>query len=203
MDKKPNSQRANSKLAPKDFTLVLRLAGEGYTPVQIITELDSKEIPHPSRQAIQKILTAETNQQEIDEFRKDYHSKIEKVPIFHKRIRLDQLQKTLDRINGFIDRMQGNHGNIGKKDLNKFLSLTKRLDDILKSAREEVEKRPAQLQLIQTFTGGQLTDEELIAEERRIDRDILRFRERGVSITDTSKNTPPEGAGAEEKSEPA
>ena len=100
----------------------------------------------------------------IEKFREEYMQKIKSVPIANKRIRLDDLEKTRIKL---AEMIEGNPLKT-KSDKAEFLMCTRRLNETVCVAREEMERKPLMVQQMSFSDYSSLTDEELQQRKRDI-----------------------------------
>ena len=178
----PNHNPLGScKIPPDKYLLCLRMYAEGYTPAKILRYLKENNIPCPENKNFYLIFHRKTNQDIIDKFRKEYYNKVSEVPIMNKRIRADHLQRIANLLEKTIEKFTDKDGSlkISKESFNKANELLKRINDMLISARDEMEKRPQSV--VQVFA-GEISIEELINRERDIDAKLIEKRAKGLSI---------------------
>jgi len=197
--KKPSGY--NRKMSDETYDRIFKEHAQGLSPIQITRNLDKENIPHPNYNRIVDILKAPKYQSRIQFFRKKYLSSVTDVPIANKRIRLDILQNIVTNINKTLPRIVDGKGSIRAKSMRKFLQLTKRLNDFLITARDEMEKKP-QLQLVQ-IQGSHLTNEELLNEERSVEERLVELRARGIRFSNTPKDRVKESEESPDTPEPA
>jgi hypothetical protein len=173
---------------------------EGHNPREIIKHFKDNNLPHPAVRNLYKILKNKCHQAEIESYKEDYYSRIKEVPISHKRVRLDVVQKAMNAIERTFATMLDNKGGIKTKSFNKCVGLIKRLNDMLTRAQDEMEKRPGTVVAIQQHFGGRnLTDEELLVEERNVNNRLKKLQGEGVSLTPRAEEPAPAPESPEDK----
>ena len=156
--------------------IICRLHTQGYSERKIVAELEISDI-HVSQQAVHQFLVAHSNQPTIQKLREQYLTNPKAVPIFHKRIRLEDLNRERVRIIRTIERLCDKSEYVPLKSLKTYLLLTKRLVDIEIAGREEVEKRPDMVAMFQRIGPlAEVTDAELLKECRQIETKIIAIR---------------------------
>ena len=172
--------------SPDSYTLALRLWAEGYTPNMIAKRFEKEGKDHPSVASIAEMMKRKSNQEAIRQFKEVYYSRIMDVPVANKRHRLDVINKTVEEIRNTLTTLVQS-GKIKKSSRKEYLSLAKRLTELLQRSQEELEKKPnLQVNVISETK----TDEELIKYERRIDEELRRLKATSeVSLSPTGKSS--------------
>jgi len=174
-----------SKLSKDSKQIVLRMHAENHGVPDIVKYLDENKLSRPAVSSIRAFLRNDCHKAEIDKYRRVYYSKINEVPIANKRARLDVIQKVVDTLKITMSKMIKPDGSVKNKEFNKVMTLVKRVDEMLSSAHNEMERKPGlTLELTQNFGDVALTDEELIVEERRVLGKIEELKRAGVSFPD-------------------
>ena len=191
-----SSRRSQSKFTREGFSLCLRMYAENCTPTEIHKHFVKTNQPHPILNGIYEIVKRVANQKEIDHYRKIYYSKIDDVPITHKRARAEDIQYIRNALKKTIDTLFKTDGSIKPKSLKKFLSLTKRFNEILNTAREEIERRPGQVVALtqHLHSTGDITNEELIKKIRDVKGECAELIERGATLEGDGTDVPGSGA---------
>lgn len=124
---------------------------------------------------IERICKDSRNKYSIQQYRNKYLNKVKDIALFHKRIRLDDLQKLRDRFISQIKELDDTK----EEERREFRYMAKGLTEILSVAREEIEGKGMtfnQLNLIGDFDGK--SDDELISRRD----ELLRKAERAIGI---------------------
>ena len=195
MDKSIGKPKSNQGILSKENqSIAFRMSAEGHGPADIIRYFNKNNIKHQSSVAISKMLKSKCHQAEIETYRKDYYDRIKDVPIAHKRTRLDARQDILNAIKRMLKKMVDSNGDIKKRQFKAFMALTKRLDEYLTGAQDEMEKRPGTIiALSQNFGNRELTMEELRVEEQNIVGRIRELKDQGISLPNRTAQFNKEG----------
>jgi hypothetical protein len=177
--------RGKPKFSPESLELALKLAGEGKGPTEIFRYLASKDLPHPSENAIIQLIKRPTHQPKIELYRQKWLSDVMAVDSSHKRIRLEIVDKTIKEITRTLVHLVGKNGSIQTKSLKRYLALTKRLNEYIESAREEIERKPLAFIHIEQ---NNLTNEELLSEQDAVDKRLLELKAGGIRISPATQD---------------
>lgn len=129
---------------------------------------------------LRRIMRLPEAEQKLGKFRKEFLTSVKDIPIVEKKVRLQDLEilrrKTMHMINNL------NLGGTGV-NANKFLSLTKKMTEILSLAKDEMEPKNGVHIGIDLGGGGvdDLSDEELQKEREEL------IRKAGLTIEQGSK----------------
>jgi len=181
------------KLTPEGLQLTLRMYAEGLTTTEIVKYLEENKMPHPTRQAINDLVKSAIHQATINEFREAFMARVMDIPIANKRVRIDDLELMRKRLKKSMEAFISTEGKVNIKKVSKYLSMAKRLKEIIDSARDEIEKKP----LIQVSQTTITSLEELKEHEKSITNRLLQLSAGGVRLSDPgegkdqpSKETP-------------
>lgn len=192
MPKKQKSGRS-TVLSLENVSLLLRMHAEGRSFGEIGKHFDSQKITHPSSSVMYSMTKSKCHQAEIEAYREDYYARIQDVPISHKRTRLEVRQQLMDSMKKLFKKMLSKDGDIKKRQFKTFMSLAKRLDEILIGAQGEMEKRPGTIIALSQNIGDRgLTMEELLIEEQTVIGRIAELRQKGISLPDRETGDAPE-----------
>lgn len=149
--------RFAEKLNHEQTLFMLRLFAEGCTQGEVAKEVfDQYGIECHPKSLWQKSKSKKW-QPYYDRFREDYLARVKAVPIAHKRIRIDDLEKSRQKLLEMIDK-----GNIdSKQSRNEMLMIIRRLNETICVAREEMENKPQMIQQVSVGAFSSLSDEEL------------------------------------------
>jgi len=108
-------------------------------------------------------------------------------------VRIDDLELMRKRLKKSMEAFISTEGKVNIKKVSKYLSMAKRLKEIIDSARDEIEKKP----LIQVSQTTITSLEELKEHEKSITNRLLQLSAGGVRLSDPgegkdqpSKETP-------------
>lgn len=157
------------KLSKDQRIYALRLVAEGVTYKETADKIYENFKIKIDRHSIEA--TCKTNRWSpiVRQFREQYVSKLRDIPIFHKRMRLDKLQKEVDRISEKIEELDFNE----KEDRVYYIQLVEKLRQNLDSARLEIDQKPFLIQNTH-IEFNELSDEELHDRKRHLIREVQR-----------------------------
>lgn len=190
------------KITGNEFAqeLVCKLDTQGYNTYQIAQKVTDAGIPI-THQTVWNFLHSETTHHLVLKWRQKYLSDPEAIGIFHKTVRLEDLNRERIRIIATINRICGKEG-IPDKRINKYLNLSKRLIDIEIAGREEVERRPDLIALFQRIGPySEVSDAELLRERGIVESKLLIVR-RGENPS-TEKGTDRQGTEGSTEEKPS
>jgi len=127
-----------SKLDRDQRNLAIRMYAEGYAPGAIVKEIKERFDISITPLGIVKTCKSKCNQPLVAAFRKSYLADLRKVPIYHKRIRLEDLEVSRRKL---ITHIKTNKG-VDKKERDELCTLIQRHNEVIKVAREEIENKP-------------------------------------------------------------
>lgn len=157
--------------------LVCKLDTQGYSHQKIADALAEADGPKVSRMAIWKFLNNKTSQPIVQRCRQKFLTAPQTVDIYHKRVRLEDLNRERVRIIRTIDYICGKEEYVPDKKVNKYLGLSKRLIDIEIAGRDEIEKRPDMIALFQRIGPySEVSDADLLRETRLIEQKLIAIR---------------------------
>jgi hypothetical protein len=176
---KGNKQPSNfdRKLDRDQRNFALRMYSEGYSPSVIIKEIKDRFDIVVSTTCIVGTCKAKYNQPLVAEFRKKYLSDLRKVPIYHKRIRLEDLEVSRRKL---ISHIKTNKG-IDKKERDELCNLIQRHNEVIKVAREEIENKPQLVSNVIMNTTNIQNDDDLYRRKEELLRKANIFDRRGDS----------------------
>ena len=166
-------------LSPESLHILLRMAGEGHSPTDIWRYFEAENIPHPTRQAIDQLTRSAVHQITIKDYKEAFMGRVMDIPIANKRVRIDDLEKVRTRLIRTMENLINKEHRISDKKVSKYLSLAKRLKEIIDSARDEIEKKP----LIQLNQTNITTLEELREHEKSINDRLLQLHAGGIRLS--------------------
>jgi len=184
------------KLSDEEYALIYRLAGEGYAKREIMRKYNqlfrkdnNKKAgntaghPYITTPTIERVLEQPEAQRHISKYRLEFLKNVKDIPVADKKVRLDDLENMRMRLRGILNSC---HLERGDKNFNKFLTVTRRLIEILDMARNEMEPRNGINIGIGLGQGemGELTDEQLQAERDELIRKANLVIKRGNSAVD-------------------
>lgn len=158
----------NAKIKGEVESLVCNLHAKGLSPTEIRKELASREVKislpalwnwlrHP--------IHTEKLQKAIDRYRSDPLA----VAIAHKRVRLEDLNKERVDLIATLQRYKDTKGLVYPKQFYRYLNGLKRLIEMEREAREEIERRPDMVAYFQRIGPyADVSNEEL----RKLDKEI-------------------------------
>lgn len=157
-----------------------------------------------SHQAIWQYLTNVNNLPTIEKHRDLYRSNPLSVDLAHKKIRLLDYNRERLRIIKSIGNMCGDKddvlGEIPKKGWSRYTTLLKRLIEIEKEGREEVERKPDLVALFQRIGPfSEVSDAELDRQAKIIDQKLLVIRGGGGITPQKVSDIKGEGKSVKEK----
>mgnify|MGYP001579676523 CR=1 FL=1 len=176
----------------------LYIQGIGYT--QIAAELVKAGIP-ANKNIVFNFLKRPANQHIVAKYKQKYLSDPEAIGIFHKTIRLEDLNRERVRIINTINTLCKGSEGIPEKKVSKYLNLSKRLIDVEIAGRDEVDKRPDLIALFQRIGPySEVSDAELLRERGVIESQLLIVRQgKGITPKENPDRQGTEGS-SEEKS---
>lgn len=169
---------------------IYRWAGEGYTLREICKMFNNQRGPQSRVRipTIERILALPEAHASVARYQLEFLQTLKDLPISEKKVRLNDLEKLRQRLMYIINNC---HLERGKDQVGRFLSVAKRLIEVLDIARNELEPRPGVaigIGLNQGEMGG-LTDEQL-----RNDRDdLLRQVRNSLKRESSEVDEDPEG----------
>jgi hypothetical protein len=185
---------------PEAEELVCKLHTQGYSTYKIAKLMKEAGLP-VDQKTVWHFLNNPTTKDIVLKHRQKYLSDPEAIGIFHKTVRLEDLNRERIRIIATINRICGKEG-IPDKMINKYLNLSKRLIDIEIAGREEVERRPDLIALFQRIGPySEVSDAELLRERGVIESQLLIVR-RGENPS-TEKSTDRQGTEGSTEEKPS
>ena len=174
-DGKTHEEQFGKKLNDEQRMFVYRCHAEYLMPLDIKRMLTENYGVVITTATIGTICRANKAKAHIEKFREEYMQKIKSVPIANKRIRLDDIEKTRVKL---VELINSNPLKT-KGDKAEFLMCSRRLNETVCVAREEMERKPLMVQQLSLSDYSSLTDEEL--QQRK--RDIIEkeFRQGRIS----------------------
>lgn len=153
----------SDRLTRDERIKIYQWSGEGYSAREICKMFNKARDPKtPSIRVpgVEKILALPEAHKFVSQFRLSFLKDIKQIPISEKKVRLDDLEKIRQRLMYIINSIRVDQS---PKEVSKFLTVTKRVIEVIDLARNEMEQRPGLS--IGINTGGdelsELTDEQL------------------------------------------
>jgi hypothetical protein len=174
---------------PEAEELVCKLHTQGYSTYKIAKLMKEAGLP-VDQKTVWHFLNNPTTKDIVLKHRQKYLSDPEAIGIFHKTVRLEDLNRERIRIVNTIKKLCGTNEDIPLKVLSKYLNLSKRLIDIEIAGREEVERRPDLIALFQRIGPySEVSDAELLRERGLVEQKLLIIRrgEDPVAKKDTDR----------------
>ena len=150
-------QKLEDKLPTEAFVMLCRMHVDGHNSREICDAIKREYNIDYSQGSVSYRLRAKRAQPYLERFREEYLTKVKQVPIAHKRIRIDDLEKTRIKLGRLIDKMPVQT----KLQRDELLRAMRLLNETLCVAREEMEKKPEMVQQISLSSFSNLTDQEL------------------------------------------
>ena len=174
---KTHAEQFAKRLNDEQRMFVYRCIAEYLLPMDIQRMVKENYGVEVTTATIWAVSRAQKAKPHIEKFREEYMQKIKSVPIANKRIRLDDLEKTRVKLAEMIE----SNPLKTKSDKAEFLMCTRRLNETVCVAREEMERKPLMVQQLSFSDYSSLTDEELQQRKRDIiEKEIRQGRTGGV-----------------------
>lgn len=158
----------------------LFVQGASYT--QMKTALDAMGMPY-SRDTLCRFLNNPAHLPIIQKYREKHITNPARIDIFHKTIRLDDLNRERLAIIRTLERYKDKEGAIIEKKVSKYTTLLKKLLEVEIAGRDEVEKKPDLLAFWQRIGPyGEVEDGELQRESRLITEKLLLIRKGTIPL---------------------
>lgn len=160
--------------------LICKLNTQGYSTTRIAKLVSEASTIKVTQQAVWKYLNQQSTKENVTKYSQKYLNDPQAISIYHKTVRLEDLNRERVRIINTIDAICGKSESVPEKKLKKYLLLTKRLVDIEIAGREEVEKRPDLVGLFGRIGPfAEVTDADLLRQRREIDSQLVAIRSNG------------------------
>ena len=173
------------KLDNQQRMFVLRMIAEGFSPTKIKGQIKENFGICYSISAVQRLAKAAKHQPHIKKFYEDFLARIKEIPISHKRIRLDDIERERKRLVDLIKKTPTNT----KQEKQLYIQLTGELRKLIESARDEMENKPYLVQntLIDL---SEKTDGELITRKQELIREFRRLNAGSAGGVDSDPEIP-------------
>lgn len=179
--------------------LCCKLHTQGYSTYKIAALMKEAGLP-VDQKTVWHFLNNPTTKDIVLKHRQKYLSDPEAIPIFHKTVRLEDLNRERVRIIATIKHLCGTAEHVPVKLLNRYLNLSKRLIDIEIAGREEVERRPDLVALFQRIGPySEVTDAELLRERGIVESQLLIVRRGKDPTSEKGTDRPGTEGSTEEK----
>ena len=158
----------NAKIKGEVENLVCDLHAKGLSPTEIRKELALRDVSISSPALwnwLRHPIHTEKLQKAIDKYRSDPLA----VAIAHKRVRLEDLNKERVDLIATLQKYKDNKGIVLAKQFYRYLNGLKRLIEMEREAREEIERRPDMVAYFQRIGPYADTSNE---ELRKLDKEI-------------------------------
>ena len=165
---------------------IYRWSGEGYT-LREICKMFNNRSPSCKRARIptvEAVLAMPEAHKFVAKFRMEFLKTVKDIPVAEKKVRLDDLESLRQRLMHIVNNC---HLERGDKNISRFLTVSRRLIEVLDIARNEMEQRPGVSIGIGFGNDGglsELTDEQLQQQRDDLIRRAYIAEQRRTSVLD-------------------
>ena len=165
--------RLGERMTRDERMAVYKLLGEGYTKREVVDKINEARKTGETQARIttvEYLMTLPEAHRYVTAFRVEYLKTIKTIPIADKKVRLDDLEQIRTRIDYLMFNLRLDPRN--DKSINRFMSMSKTLVDVLDCARAELEgpKGGINIGIVNNNEGELegLSDEEIIRRQKEL-----------------------------------